>query len=210
MDAASIISAVINQAGTDASRATVLSLLNEAYQEQVVRSQWLLENFAVGTVVANTAEYALPDGLVDIKSLKVGSFRYDQIGVEQLWDLGANGTGTYTGRYGLYALTYSASGGTSVTLYPTPTEAGAAIVALGPASPADLTDSGASVPITPPDTHGSLIDGTAALVLLRVDERPDLAGPFTQRYEVVVERLRRRKNSRAGAGMQALLPGVHY
>lgn len=210
MHAAQIITAVIDQAGTDATRATVLSLLNEAYQEQVVRSQWLLENHAIGTVAAGTSEYSLPDGVVDIKRLKVGSYRYEQIGIDQLWDLTASGTGTWTGRGGLYSLTYSSTGGTSIALYPTPTESGAAIVALGPAQPDALTDSSSSIPITPTDTHGSLIDGTAALVLLRVDERPDLAGQYQQRFDTAVERLRRRKNSRAGSTMQALLPGVHY
>lgn len=83
MDAATIISACISQSGTDASRATVLSLLNEAYGTQVVRSRWLREQITVGTTTAGTSDYALSDAAVDILSLKVGSAIYDAATTEQ-------------------------------------------------------------------------------------------------------------------------------
>lgn len=209
MDAAAIIDGVINTSGTDATRVQVLALLNEQYSVQVVKSRWLLETITVGTTVSGTADYALGDGVVDILSLRVGSGLYDAITTEQYWALQA-GTARLSRSAGAYALTYSSTGGTSVSLYPAPTTSGDAITVLAPATATALTDSGASTPVTPSDTHGSLIDGATALVLLRVDERPDLAGPFFQRFEAGTELLRRRKNSRSGSGMVPQIAGVNW
>ena len=209
MTAEDIITNTITQSGTDASRATVLSLLNEQYASQIVKSRWLLEEITVGTTAAGTESYALADAVVDILALKVGGTQYEPISVEQYWQLGA-GRARLSRSPGAYALTYSSSGGTSVTLYPEPETAGDAIVALAPATATALTDSAASSPVTPSDTHGSLIDGTTALILLRVDERPDLAAPFFARFEQGTEQLRRRKNSRSGNTVQALIAGVHW
>ncbi len=209
MDAAAIIDAVIAQTGTDAARTTILSMLNEQYQTQVVRSKWLLETVTVGTTVADQADYSLSDTVVDILSLRVGTTVYEGISTEQYWGL-LDGSARVSGSPGVYALTYSSSGGTSVSLYPAPDTAGVAITVLTPATATALTDSGSSNPVTPSDTHGSLIDGTAALILLRVDERPDLAPPFEARFQASIELLRRRKNARGGDNLQAQIQGVHF
>ena len=212
MYASTLIDAVLAQAGTDASRTTLLSLLNESYASQVVRSRWLLETVSLGNTVAGTADYSLPDGVVDILGLRVGNYEFTPIGPHELWNIQASGSAAWNGQYGYFAPTYSSTGGTSITLSPTPTDSGTAITVLTPAVPTDLTDTSnaAGTPVTPSDMHGSLIDGTIALVLLRIDERPDLAQPLQQRFDDSIERLRRRKNSRPGRGMQALLHGVHW
>lgn len=211
MNAAGIITAVQDQTGTDASRATVLSLLNEKYGEMCSRSRWLLETISLGSTVAGTAEYALPDNVIELISLRAGSYRFGEIGAKDYWDLLARGTGTWDGRRGAYAPTYSSTGGTSVSLWPTPDVSGTALTALASVQPADLTDAGTSTPVVPADVHGALIDGTSSLVLSRIDERSDLAIPFEQRFQEAVERLRRRKNSRVGGdGMQAQIRGVHW
>lgn len=212
MNAAGIIDACIAQSGTDASRATLLSLLNERYQEQVSRSRWLLETVSLGNTVAGTADYSLPDTVIEVLSLRVGSYRWGEVGPKDYWDLLSSGTGNWTGR-GSYAPTYSSTGGTSISLWPAPTTSGVAITLLASVSPTDLTDSSgaAGTPVTPVDLHGSLLDGLISLVLLRIDERPDLAIPFEERFNAATERLRRRKNSRVGGeGMQALVKGVHW
>ena len=212
MDAATIITQTIAQSGTDASRATVLSLLQEAYKTQVVRSRWLMEQTSIGPTVAGQSDYALPDGVVEVDGLKVGSFQFDAIGAKAMWDQTATSGGSWNGRYGLYAPTYSSGGGVSITLYPTPDTSGTAITVRAPALAADLTDSGGSVPVTPTDTHGSLIDGTTALILLRIDERPDLAVPFQQRFDGATEEIRRRRNARVGSGggVQMQVAGIHF
>lgn len=209
MDAAAIIDAVLAQTGTDASRVTILALLNEKYSEQIVRSKWLLETVAVGTTAAGTSDYALADSVVDIVALRVGTDTYEGISTEQYWNL-MSSSSRLDGSPGAYALTYSSTGGTSVSLYPAPTSSGSAITALAPATATALTDSSGSSPVTPSDTHGSLIDGVAALILRRIDERPDLAVEFERPFELAIERLRRRKHARGGNNMQALVKGFHW
>lgn len=209
MDAATIIGNVISQSGTDASRATVLSLLNEVYARQVVESRWLLETVSLGNTVAGTSDYSLADTIIDILALKVGATQFDTATTEQMWDL-QGGNAFLSRSAGVWALTYSSTGGVSVTLFPTPGTSGDAISVLVPATATDLTDSGSVSPVTPADTHGSLIDGTTALILLRIDERPDLAQVFEQRYLEATERLRRRKNSRGGGPVTAQIEGIHF
>lgn len=209
MDAATLISNIISQSGTDASRATVLSLLNESYGTQLTRSRWLKEVTSLGNTVAGTSDYTVPDGVVEILGLRVGAYEFDPVSIEEMWSLSSQ-TGSWNGRDGVFAPNYSSTGGTTVTLYPTPTVNGTAITVLSPMIGGDLTDSGGSVPVTPSDTHGSLIDGTTALVLLRVDERPDLAQSFQARFDSATEELRRRKNGRVGGPIQAKIAGIHF
>lgn len=214
MDAATIITNTINQVGTDASRLTVLSLLNEAYQTQVAQSQWVRNVVSLGNTVAGTATYALPATVIDVEGLRVGAYPFQALdgGVQQMWDLQTQ-PGVWNGRQGTYAVEYATSGAeTSIRLYPTPDTSGTAITALAAVLPTVLTDSGTSTPVTPVDLHGSLIDGTASLILLRVDERPDLAPPFEERFQKGIIDLRRRRISRTSAGnpMQALVEGIHW
>lgn len=212
MNAAGIIDNVIDQTGTDAARATVLSILNEQYGTMLSDSRWLLESVSLGNTVAGTSDYALPDSVIDIKGLKVGAYTYQPISAEELWAAQADGAGSWTGRGAWYGVTYSSAGATSITLYPTPDTSGTAITVLAPVIGSDLTDSSGSTPVIPADLHGALVDGTAALLLLRVDERPDLAAPFQQRFERAIEKLRRRKNSRVSdaGGVQVKIAGVHF
>lgn len=214
MDAATIIGNVISQSGTDASRATVLSLLNEAYMQQVADARWLQESVAVGTTVAGQATYAVPTSpeIVEVTGLKVGSYPWTRQGEQEMWENTALGGGNWTGRYGSYAPSYDSAGVLSITLWPTPDSSGTAITAKAAVLPTALTDSGGSVPITPTDSHGSLIDGASAFVLMRVDERPDLAAPFMQRFNDWTEKLRRRKNSmlRGRGPVQVQVQGYHF
>lgn len=211
MDAATIVTQTISQIGTDTDRATVLSLLNEAYGTQVARARWLREIISIATTTAGTADYALADNVVTLERLRAGAYEFDPVGIDQMWALGTAG-GTWNGRSGVYSVDYSSTGSTSITLYPTPDESGVALTGLASVLPDALTDDTGSVPVTPVDSHGSLIDGTAALILLRIDERPDLAAPFQQRFDGVTEEIRRRKNSRVGTGRPAQMQvaGIHY
>jgi hypothetical protein len=212
VDAATIITNTINQIGTDASRATVLSLLNEVYAEQVVTSRWFRTEASIATTTAGTDTYSLPAAIVEGYYLKVGSYIYEAIGEDAMWRVKAATSTVSSGRFGWFSQGYDSTGSAVVTLYPTPSTTGDTILVYAARIPSDLTDSGASTPITPSDTHSSLIDGTAAKILERIDERPDLAVTFRARFDTVTEKLRRRKNAlmRGGTPTSMLVAGIHF
>lgn len=211
MTAAQIIDAVIAQCGTDASRATVLSLLNEQYASQVADSRWMRTVASIGDTVLEQSQYPIPVGLIEAFGVKVGDAPYTPVGDDSLWQVRA-GTATLSyGRGGVYSQTYDSAGALVIDLQPSPTVAGVPITVYGAVLPAPLTD-GTNAPVTPVDTHGSLIDGTAALVMLRIDERPDLSAPFQARFQARTEDLRRRKNTmlRGSGPLQMAVQGRHF
>jgi hypothetical protein len=210
MDGATIVTNVISQSGTDASRAVVLSLLNEQYLAMIVQARWVTEVIDIGPTVAGTDEYLVADTLVEVISLKVNGELFDQLD-EGEWDKSAWDQ-TYYRQAGAYGVNWNDTGQTLVQLLPAPTVDGYTVQALATASAIPILDSATSFPIIPEDMHGSLIDGTTALVLLRVDERPDLAGPFQQRFEGAIVQLRQRKISKGGKGnvVRALIQGIHF
>lgn len=212
-DVLTLISSVQGQIGTEASRPTILALMNEVYMTQVADSRWLVEELTLGTTVAGTNSYVVPTSpeIIEITGLKVGGYSWDRVGEDEMWDLTAWGSGNWTGRYGSYAPTYSSTGALSLTMYPTPTSSGATLVARAAVLPAPLTD-GVGVPVTPSDSHSSLVDGAIGLILMRVDERPDLAQWFSSRSLEWTEKLRRRKNSivRGKGPVQVQVQGYHF
>lgn len=207
MHAAAIIDALTGQVGTDASRATVLAVLNEAYAAQCADSRWFRTEATIGPTVVGTAEYTIPAAIVEMYAVSIGGYTYEPIGEDVMRRLKAGSQTVTTGRGGVYSQGADASGNATITLHPTPTTAGAAILVYAATQPTALTDSSGSNPITPVDTHSSLIDGTAAILLSRIDERPDLAGPYEQRFAQWTEKLRRRRNSIAW-GAQPVRMGV--
>lgn len=212
MDAAAIITAAQTQVGADSSRAVLLTMLNEVYATQVAESRWYRTELALGNTVAGTGEYTIPASVIEAYGVDVGGYPYLAIGEDVLRRV-RNGSATIrVGREGVFAPGFDSSGNTTITLWPTPSVTGTAIVLYAAVQPAALTDSGASVPITPADTHSSLIDGLAALVLSRVDERPDLAGPHDARFATSVEKLRRRRNGLAWGSQPVsfAIKGYHF
>lgn len=218
MDAPTIITSVISQTGTDASRATILSILNERYQQQVADSQWLLRTTTIGTTTAGVSTYPFSGiiggtEVVEILGLRVNSIPWDRVGMQDIWDLQAgNIKASFPNGGGLYSPSYDASGGAYVQLYPTPGASGQTIDCLAATLPAPLTDVNGVTPVVPTDAHGSLIDGTSATILARIDERPDLAQPYEDRFAVATEKLRRRKNSllRGRGPVQIQVAGYHW
>lgn len=213
MNAAQIIDAAVQQLGTDASRATLLSLLQECYGSQVADSRWFRTEASIGATVTAQADYVVPDDIVEAYGVKVGLFPYEAVGEDTMWALKANTVQARSGRGGLFSQGYDATGNTIISLYPAPSTAGLAITTYAARQPpVALTDSLSSTPITPIDTHSSLIAGLAALVLIRVDERPDLAQPFQSTYETGTEKLRRRKNQllRGSSPTRLLVQGYDF
>lgn len=212
MNAAQILDAVIQQAGTDASRATVLSILNEVYGQQVADARWFRTQASIGITTAGVSEYPIPASIIEAYGVTVGGYTYEPIGESEMWLLKQGTEYLHTFRGGVYSQGYDSSGNTTITLHPTPQTSGSDILVYAAVQGPVLTDSALSSPITPVDTHSSLIDGTAGIVLTRIDERPDLGMPFTQSCAVVTEKLRKRKNGllRGGKPVQMGVAGIHF
>lgn len=212
MNAAAIIDAAQQQVGADSSRAVLLTMLNEAYAVQIAESRWFRTESTLGTTVAGTGEYVVSASVIEAYGVDVGSYPYTPVGEDVLRRV-RNGLGSIrVGAEGVFAPGYNSAGDTTITLWPTPTVSGTTITLYAAMQPTALTDSGAVSPITPADSHSSLIDGLAALILSRVDERPDLAGPFEQRFAQWNEKLRRRKNALmwSGGPVSFQIKGYHF
>lgn len=212
MSASAIIDAVIQQCGTDASRVVVLSVLNEAYAMQLADSRWFRTQASIGTTTAGTADYAVPVAVVEAYGVTVGGYTYEPIGEDAMWQVKQGTAYIRPFRGGVYAQGYDSVGNAIITLHPTPDTTGATILLYAAIEGPALVDATNSFPITPADTHSSLIDGTAGIVLTRIDERPDLGMPFTQSYMTVTEKIRRRKNGllRGGKPTQMQVQGYHF
>src|SRR5215471_574585 len=197
--------------------------------EQVAASHWLVgvqETWAA--TAAGVFEYAQGDNLgfqpgieyAEITDLTVGSWvGYDRIGNTEMKDLLGARVSMSFGSGGVWSMRYVYNFNLTpptmvplITIQPTPATSGTFMAVSGAIVPGALTDDGTSTPLTPPDFHGSLIDGTAAIVLRRVDERPDLATSHEQAFQAAIPRLLARRNQYArGRGpAQIQVPGYHW
>jgi hypothetical protein len=209
MNGQQIVDAVVNEGGFDTSstgidRATVAGWVADRYRDLVVRAKWLMAIQTIATTVAQQADYALSDSIVEVEELKVGGMRYSAIGVEEMWDLDAARLELKPGFGGVFAPTYDAAGVTKLSLFPEPVTAGDAIDALVVLPPADFTDSSSFAPAVPTDFHRKLVDGAIAEGLAKIDERLNEATFYEQRWEATVEALARRKRSRVAQPVTTL------
>lgn len=174
---------------------------NEVHRKAVAESQWQMESLSLGVTVVGVAELDVPERVVDVVGIYLddgsGPAHYSRISTTELWELKGGRRGL-RGEGGVFAPAFGSAGERRVELYPAPVQAGVEVVALAAVVPATMV-SGMS-PVIPEDMHGDLKDGAIALGLLRVDERPDSAALFEQRFQTMVAKLRRRKNSRIGSG----------
>ncbi len=199
-----IVAGVAGEGGFDVSAAMLGGWVNEVHGKAVAESQWQTESLSLGVTVADQAVYSVPDRVVDVRSIYLNDgseagqpSQWTRVSVEDLWDLNAGRRGLkWSG--GVFAPSFSSVGVQGIELYPPPITAGVPITALAACLPATMV-SGMS-PVIPADMHGDLKDGAIALGLLRIDERPDAAAAFEVKFERMVAKLRRRKNSRIGSG----------
>jgi hypothetical protein len=184
-------------------------VLNDKHRQMVVESGWDRRIIQVGTTVVDQAEYDLDAGVVDVIELTVDDGPYTGTDVDSLFRL-RKGLSRLTGSGGVYADFYEADGTQQLALYPTPDEAGLAIEALVSWSPTDLTDN--DYPVVPRDFHQNIADGTIAELLRQhQDGDPTEAAVLEQRFVEAIEKLRRRRNSRARSGpVQMQVRGVHF
>lgn len=205
MTGAELLAAVKSQGAFDASSGnvsdvTVLSWVNARYRELCVQAKWLKAVVELGPTVAGVATYVLPDNVSEITALQIGGAgEATRLKAEELWTLKA-GNGSLDGwPRQAYAPTFSTDGSQQqVEVWPAPAEAGVAVQALAVLVPADLTLEAS--PVVPRDFQDAIVDGAIGLGYLRSDGRADLAAPFEAKFDVAVQRLRRRATTRVGQG----------
>ncbi len=215
-----MIAAVRDQGGFDntslaTSQAVILSWLNARYRELVAESGFLRGTRELGPTVAGQAEYALPDSVVRVVRLRVGSLRpFAAMQVDDLWLLQGGNATLESGVDGAFAPSWSADGTENVMIYPTPSSE--ADVTLGDGESIDavcvvLPDplaAGDSGPVVPEDFHEAIVDGAISLGLLRDDGSAGLAQPFEERFQAAIVRLKKRATARVGKGpVQARVAG---
>lgn len=192
--------AVKSEGGFDVDDPVVDRWLMHHYRRLVVEARWLLEELALATTVAGTAEYAIASeaSVVDIEGLMVGGVPYDRGNWRDIWRLKA-GTMVLDDSPGLFAGDYSSTGTKRIELYPAPGATGSAIVALAAMRPADLADSAS--PNVPEEYHPAIEAGAIAMGLRRIDERgADLAPPYEKEFETAIVKLTRLGKRRIGNG----------
>lgn len=216
-----MVTAVKSQGGFDStssatSDAVILSWLNARYYELCAESAYTQAIRELGPTVAGTSEYALPDAVVRVKSIKVdGSRPWIPLKLEDVWELEAGSAQFTLGAVGGFAETFTeislavtTDGVPQVKLFPTPTESGLTIKALCIVRPNALDASTDIPPTLPDDFHEYLVEGAIAMGLRRDDEREDGAAPYEARFKEAIQRLAARQRKRVGRGpIQARVSG---
>ena len=215
-----LIAAVRDQGGFDStslatSQSVILGWLNERYRELVAESGFLRGTRELGPTVDGQAEYDLPDSIVRVVRLRVGSLRpFAPMMVDDLWLLQGGNASLESGVDGAFAPSWSADGTEKVMIYPTPSSdpdeslgVGESIDAVCVVLP-DALAAGQGAPQVPEDFHGAIVDGAISLGLLRDDGSASLAQPFEERFQAAIVRLKRRATARVGKGpVQARVAG---
>lgn len=210
-----MIAAVRDQGGFDTtslatSQTVILSWLNARYRELAAESGFIKGVRNIGPTVAGQKEYALPDSIVRVTRLRVGTSRpFAPMVLDDLWELHAGQATLESGTDGAFAGSWDAEGVESVTIYPEPSadDAGLTIETVCVVLPTPLA-AGGTGPDVPEDFHESIVDGAIAMGLLRDDGSAALAQPFEERFQAAIVRLKKRATSRVGKGpVQARVSG---
>lgn len=206
MLASEMVTAVKTQAAFDTSGvnvtdATVLSWLNAKYREFVSRTKWLKETLELGPTVVGQATYTIPDTVVEIRALRLGTDAEAlRVNVEGMWALLDSMSFLSGPENTAYAPAFDSTGAQAVQIYPTPTTAGISITALVVALPSALTVSPDTTPVIPIDFHEAIVSGAIGMGYQRTDARADLAAPYVGEFEAAIDRLKRRAVARVGQG----------
>lgn len=215
-----MIAAVRDQGGFDktslaTSEAVILSWLNARYRELAAESGFIKGVRNLGPTVAGQKEYALPDSIVRVTRLRVGTLRpFAPMVLDDLWELHAGQATLESGTDGAFAASWDSEGVESVTIYPEPSAEDDAQLGVGQVIetvcvvlPTPLA-AGGTGPDVPEDFHESIVDGAIAMGLLRDDGSAALAQPFEERFQAAIVRLKKRATARVGKGpVQARVAG---
>jgi hypothetical protein len=197
-------------------RATMLALYNERYRQAVADSLWRTTEYAIGTTTSGTSRYAVPDEIVDLRQVYLGTYTapavYDVVSQDQILALRDSNVNAFLrgDGAGVFAQGFDSSAGAFIDLEPAPDVTGTAIVGVAPTLPTALTDTtnAAGTPGIPADFHMGLYYGVKADLYLLQDDREDLAQPNEARFQDMVGKLAGRKNTRFGSGTRSVAVAV--
>jgi hypothetical protein len=209
------ITAVVDEGGFDTTStatpdATVRGWINEMVQTALATSKFLKATVDLGPTVADQDTYELPANIVGMRVLRVGpSLPYMAIpSLEDLWAFQSGYASIWPGGfYGTFSedsvapLTEDTT--PTITLVPTPTEAGLAIEGIAAVLPPAIEAAtlGTYVLPLPEDVVRAIaVDGAIGLGLLRSENRADLAAAHTQRADDAIGVLTKRAGARVGGG----------
>lgn len=197
----------------DASSAVILSWVNHARASAVADARWRKAVVSLGTTVAGTAEYDLPERVVKLEQLKVGdSFPYLRVGLSELWEAEANGSWRVTGPHdGAFAATFGEDANETsdatdaearVRLLPVPDSSGLVIEALAAMIPPPLAAGQAAGAVgLPADLVRPIcVDGAIEIGYRLVKADPNTAATFKAVWTEARDKLKARANSRIGGG----------
>jgi hypothetical protein len=195
-------------AGFDLSDAQAGKLVNRGLRRLASLSKWVRELRQIALTVANQAEYAVADDILEIRALTVGgSAEYVSASLSEIWALQQGSKWLSGDAVGAFSDYYGTDPATShkLALYPAPTAANLAIVGYCAVIPADYAN-GAQLPF-PSDMDETIIDAARAMAYEDVDENPEMAGYYHSKVNDEAERLRRRANDRVGSNVTRIKVG---
>lgn len=206
------------QGGFDSSQsnlalADIQAWIQERYRQAVAQARYRMVELAVGSTVAGQFLYVLDTGVVEVEGLTVNGVPYEQAGTKQLWDLRNGRLQLSRGSAGgVFGQDYLADGTVELSIYPTPTVAGSAIVGLCSVEPVPLDSGSNATPIIPADLHEAvLVFGPIATGFSTVEERLDSANYFEGLFGAAVKELGRRRKGRVNGGpVQIQVQGYHF
>lgn len=199
---------LVAQFGSE-NQATVVAVVNEKQREMLAMSEFRASTPALGTTSVGVVQYTISDPNVEsYRLLRVGTTMYRRVGTRSLWELqdAYSGVGL-VGPGGVFAPNFGDAGQRLIELYPEP-DAGLAIEVLDYAWVPDASYGDGSYLSVPTDVFSKLLSGCRAYLLREVDERPDLAPPEEEDFQVGVREMGARGRRRVGGGAVRAQVGV--
>lgn len=194
------------EAGVDVDVTTAKLYIQEKLNEAFAESKFFMAEVSLGTTTADDRTYAIPATVVDLDLVyKVDAdsnvFEYrtkvsqsDMVGLRN-GRLSSNGEGAF-------AANFEADGDALVELWPAPDTAGETLTGFG-AINAPTISWGSELPL-PSGLHTKLVNGAIGEALAVVESRADEAPYFEASFQDLIVKLRARKNSRVGSGVQQM------
>lgn len=179
----------------DVTQAEALTALNRRHKAMVAHARSFRKQVAVGNTVAGQAFYTLTD-IIELYALEIAGAPYTKARRPDIFGY-AQGVVSWEGLTGtgLIVEDANASGVQGLTLIPTPTTSGSAIVAYAAIKPADLVagDAAAAIKVDD-DFFNALVEGATATYLARQGE--GTPGELEARFDAACEKMRRRARRR--------------
>jgi hypothetical protein len=175
--------------------------------EAVVEAGWDRRIVQIALTVANTGDYVLDQNIADIHALYVDGLEYEGEDIEAMFALREGAR--YLTHGGVYSDFPASDGTPQLALYPIPDTAGLEVKALVTYTPVDLVAGG--YPRIPRELQHYLADGAIAEGYRLRSENSQEAADHELRYQGMIEKLRKRRNTRhRGGPVQIGLRGTHF